>query len=149
MLRIIDRFPRIVKWKIRIFIRVVLALGRPRPSQKTRIDFMIFILLYMENCLLKDPIHYFPIWLRTSSNPADYNWFRWHTRKKNLFWLDDNFVVIVIWGKRKMQFKNSKRCDKILKIAKIFKPVYRKNFLLSKTFLFIYKYCHPKRMLWL
>ena len=44
---------------------------------KTSFDFMILILIFVENCLQYDAIHdFFSEWLRTSSNPADINRFR-------------------------------------------------------------------------
>ena len=41
---------------------------------------MIFILIFVENCLLFDAIH-FSVWLRTGSNPADINQFKSYTVK--------------------------------------------------------------------
>ncbi len=35
------------------------------------IDFMIFILIFVENCLYFDAIHDSSVWLRTGSNPPD------------------------------------------------------------------------------
>ena len=40
------------------------------------INFMIFIFLFVENCLYYDAIHDFPVWLRTDSNPPDINRFQ-------------------------------------------------------------------------
>ena len=39
---------------------------------------MNFILLFIENCLQNDKIHYFSVWLRTGSQsyPADINQFK-------------------------------------------------------------------------
>ncbi len=48
-------------------------------ANKTGINFMIFILISIETCLLLDAIHYFSVWLRTGSNPADSNRFQSHT----------------------------------------------------------------------
>ena len=50
-------------------------------GNKTGNNFMIFILIFMENCLLYDVIHDFSVWPRTSSNPADIKRFRSHTGK--------------------------------------------------------------------
>ena len=50
-------------------------------SDKTGINFMIFILIFLENCLHYGAKHDFSVWLRTGSNPADINWFQSHTGK--------------------------------------------------------------------
>ena len=44
-------------------------------------DFMIFILIFVENCLWFDSIHDFSVWLRTGSILTDSNRFRSHTGK--------------------------------------------------------------------
>ena len=44
-------------------------------ANKIGINFMIFILLFMENYLKHNPIHNFSLWLRTSLNSVDINWF--------------------------------------------------------------------------
>ena len=66
---------------------------------KTSINFIIFILIIVENCLSYDAIHEITAWIRTGSNPADINLFRSHTRKKlnDAFWL----------GKEHESFKNA------------------------------------------
>ena len=50
-------------------------------ANKTGIDIMIFILIFMEKCLNYDAIHDFSVLLRTGSNQADKYRFRSHTRK--------------------------------------------------------------------
>ena len=45
--------------------------------------FYNFILIFVENCLLYDAIHYFSEWLKTVSNSADINPFLSYTEKKN------------------------------------------------------------------
>ena len=50
-------------------------------ANKTSINIMIFILIFVENCLYFDAIHDFSVWLRTGSNPTDSNRFRSHTGK--------------------------------------------------------------------
>ena len=56
-------------------------LSTKAQANKTGIDFMIFILIFVENCLQYDAIHDFSVWLRTGSYPADINRFRIHTGK--------------------------------------------------------------------
>ena len=51
-----NNFPRILKWKI---IRLKAR------ANKTCINFIIFILIFVENCLNYDALHYFSEWLRT------------------------------------------------------------------------------------
>ncbi len=48
-------------------------------DNKTGIDFRIFILIFVENCLYFDAIHDFSDWLKIGFNPADSNRFRSHT----------------------------------------------------------------------
>ncbi len=48
-------------------------------ANKTGINFMIFILLHIENCLQYNALHDFSVWLRTDSNLADINRFRSNT----------------------------------------------------------------------
>ena len=45
---------------------------------------MIFILIFMENCLLYDALNDFSVWLRAGSYPADFNRFRSHDGKNIL-----------------------------------------------------------------
>ena len=45
-------------------------------AKKTGINIMIFILIFVENCLEFDAIHDISVWLRTDSNPADSNRFK-------------------------------------------------------------------------
>ena len=40
-------------------------------ANKTDINFMIFISIFVENYLQYDAIHDFSVWMRTGSNPAD------------------------------------------------------------------------------
>ncbi len=48
------------------------------------INFMIFILIFIENCLKFDAIHDFSVWLRTGSNQTDSNRFRSFEYQHNL-----------------------------------------------------------------
>ena len=49
------------------------SLERPKTwANNTGINVMIFILIFVENCLYYD-IHNFSVWLRTGSNPSDIN----------------------------------------------------------------------------
>ena len=48
---------------------------------KTGINFIIFIFIFVENCLQYEAIYNFLVWLRTSSNPADINRFGSHIGK--------------------------------------------------------------------
>ncbi len=50
-------------------------------ASKTGINLMIFILIFVENCLWFDAIYAFSVWLRTGPNPADSYRFRSHTIK--------------------------------------------------------------------
>ncbi len=45
--------------------------GPEARTNKTGIDFIIFILLLVENYPLNNVIHDFSVWHRTGSNPAD------------------------------------------------------------------------------
>ena len=76
--RIIDSFPRISKCKIKTSF--VIPSGPKSWANKSDINFMIFILISVENCLKYDAIHDFSVRLRTDSNPADINRFQSHTR---------------------------------------------------------------------
>ena len=70
---IIDSFPRILKWKMQRLIPVLLDTNDQRLGQynsKLVLIFMIFSLIFVENCLQYDAIHGFSVWLRTDSNPA-------------------------------------------------------------------------------
>jgi len=49
--------------------------------KKTGINFMIFILIFVENCLQFDAIQDFSFWLRTDPDQVDSNQFRSHTGK--------------------------------------------------------------------
>ena len=63
------------------------CLERPKArADKTDINIMIFILIYVEHFLSFDAIHNFSVWLRTGSNPADSNRFRSHTGKSFRIW---------------------------------------------------------------
>ena len=53
----------------------------PLGTKKTGFNSMIFIIVFLENCLLNNAIHDLSEWFRTDSNPADINWFRSHTEK--------------------------------------------------------------------
>ena len=55
---------------------------------KTGINFRIFILIFVENCLKFDAIHDFSVRLRTGSNPVDCNRFQSHTGKRKLHFLE-------------------------------------------------------------
>ena len=39
---------------------------------------MIFILIFLKNCLQFNAIHDFLVWLKTGSNPTDINWYQSH-----------------------------------------------------------------------
>ena len=62
--RIIDSFPRIIKWNI-IRLKPVL----------------VFILIFVKNCLKYDNIHQYSVWLRTGSICTNINRFQIHTGK--------------------------------------------------------------------
>ena len=65
-------------------------LSHERP--KTGIDFMIFILICLENCQQYYAILSCSVWLRTGCYPADINRFRSHTGKNyQLTSIDFNF----------------------------------------------------------
>ncbi len=51
----------------------------------TGIDFMIYIFMFVGNCLLYDAIHDFSVRLRTGSNPADIIRLGNHTGKHLIF----------------------------------------------------------------
>ena len=53
---------------------------------------MIFILIFIENCLLYDALYDFSAWPRTISNPADINRFGSHIGK-----LIDFKFIIIFW----------------------------------------------------
>ncbi len=53
-------------------------------AKKNGINFMIFILIFVENCLYFEAIHDFSVWLKTASNPTDRNRFQGHTYWKFL-----------------------------------------------------------------
>ncbi len=59
--------------------------GTKARAEKTGINFMIFILIFVENCLQFDAVHNFSVCLRTGYNPTDINRFRSHTWKINWF----------------------------------------------------------------
>ena len=90
--------------------------GGGYPSYKTGIDFMIFILLFVDNCLLYYAKHDFSICLRTGSNPADINRFRSHTGNKIkrflkllFFWqnkLSNVWKKWQLWDERKTLYQN-------------------------------------------
>ena len=48
-------------------------------AYKTGINFMIFILMFVENCLSYDAIYDFLVWLIIVSDPAIISLFRIHT----------------------------------------------------------------------
>ena len=48
-------------------------LARDFGANITDINFMIFVLIFVENCLKYDAINDFSVWLRTGFNPADIN----------------------------------------------------------------------------
>ena len=45
--------------------------GNKVPDKQTGTIFMIFIFLFLENCVQCDTMHDFLVWLRTGFNPAD------------------------------------------------------------------------------
>ncbi len=55
--------------------------GLKAQAKKTGINFMIFILIFAENCLKFDALHDFSVWLTIDFNPADSNRFQSHTGK--------------------------------------------------------------------
>ena len=59
---------------------------------------MIFILIFVEKCLLFDAVHDFSVWLRTGSNPVDSNRFRSHTDQslKIWLWMKKNVIYLKI-----------------------------------------------------
>ena len=65
----------------RIFERKILRF-KPMPGCITGINFMVFILSFVENYGKNDAIHDFLVWLRANSHPADNNRFRSHTGTK-------------------------------------------------------------------
>ena len=67
-------------------LKPVLLVAKARDN-KAGIGFIIFILIFVENCLKYDAIHDFSVWLRTGSNSADINGFRSHTVNVYLNWL--------------------------------------------------------------
>ena len=65
-------------YKIKPVFLAPMAQAHPN---KTGFNFMIFILIFVENFLYYDAINNFSVWLRTGSNPADTNRFRNYTKK--------------------------------------------------------------------
>ena len=51
-------------------------------DNKTEINFINSILIFVENCVLICALHDFSVGLRTGSNPADINRFRCHSGHK-------------------------------------------------------------------
>ena len=51
-------------------------------TKNTDINFMIFILIFVKNCLQYNVIHDFSVWPRTGSNLADNNRFQATLEKK-------------------------------------------------------------------
>ena len=51
-------------------------------TNKSGINFMIFISIFVEICMYYDAVHDFSVWMRTGSNPADIDRFRSHTGNK-------------------------------------------------------------------
>ena len=51
------------------------------PANKTDINLMIFILLFVRNCLSYNAVHDFSVWLKTRFNPADIDRFQSLTEK--------------------------------------------------------------------
>ena len=76
--RIIDSFPRIVKWDLCKFCGFWKPAGL---GQQNWYFFMNFILLYVKNCLKYDALHDFSVWISKGSNPADMNRFQSNTGK--------------------------------------------------------------------
>jgi len=65
----------------KIKISFVSSKGPKARANKTSINFIIFISIFVKNCLLFDAIHDFSVWLRIGSNPVDINRFQSHTGK--------------------------------------------------------------------
>ena len=62
-------------------LKAVLLAPKGRDN-KTGINLMIFILIFVENCLQYDARHDFSVyWFGTGTNPADINRFGSHTGK--------------------------------------------------------------------
>ena len=70
---------------------------------------MIFVLIFLENCLLYDDTHDFSVWIRTGSNPADINKFRSHTAIY--------ISCMILWTDERGYVNNTKK--KILKILSL------------------------------
>ena len=58
--------------------------GLMAKAKNTNIIFMIFISIFVKNCLQYNVIHDFSVWPRTGSNLADINRFQ-ATLEKNMF----------------------------------------------------------------
>ena len=68
-----------VKRDNNLVIALRIALRIKTWSNKTGINFMVFIIRIMKNFQYYDVIHNFSLWLVTSSNEANINWFLTHT----------------------------------------------------------------------
>ncbi len=79
---IIDSFPRILKLNFFKIRTSFVSPERPKArANQTSINFMIFILIFVENCQKFNAIHDLSVWLRTGSNPPVSNRFLSHTGK--------------------------------------------------------------------
>ena len=59
-------------------------VGPCGPNNKTGIDSISFILLFLGSCLKCDTIYDFSVWLQTGSNPGGTKRFFGQTKKKSL-----------------------------------------------------------------
>ena len=53
-------------------------------ANRTGINFIIYVLISVQNYLQFDAVHDFSVWFRTGSNPVDINRFGSHTGKNIL-----------------------------------------------------------------
>ena len=67
--------------------------GPKARANKTSINIMIFILIFVKNCLYSNDMNDFSVWLRRGSNPVNINWFRSHPLISDIF-VTDIFSVI-------------------------------------------------------
>ena len=87
----VERFAKTVIYRIAFCGNLYENYKGPKSRTNKTNNFMIFILMFVENCLLYDAIYNFSVWPRISSNPSDINRCRSHTEKNiflNLFHLN-------------------------------------------------------------
>ena len=60
---------------------ILLKIKYYRKTNKTGMNLIIIIFMFVENSMQYYTLHYFSVWLRTGYNPADINRFRSHTGK--------------------------------------------------------------------